>query len=678
MNGFQKWLARTLLGVDTRSISYAQSLPYWMHNQPYRPDWDIEKATDEGYKASSIVYQCVKKKADAVASVPFRLYRYQSDGTMLEVEKGDLPRLLAQPNEFQTQAKLFWRWVAHLSLGGNTIVTKVRVGRKPQQLWAQLPKQIYPVTHNDKYILHYRLERGGKYYELPVEDVIHDQLPDPANPFWGIGELQALAGSVDSDVYAQQHMASSMMNRGMPSGVLMIKGKATPDQYQRATNFVKAEISGAKNNGKTLVIDQELVYQQLTQSFKELEFIEARRLTREEIAMGFGIDPIVLGFNTSATYANKQWARLMFWVDVIMPLAKDIASELTSGLVGEFYKGSAKDGFVIAPDFSKVEALGQMYKERAQTAKLLIDAGYDPEDVAEKLDLNLKVAVVVNAPVPPQPTETTEPSEDTESTEDTENTPPDRTARLHARSYPNRVDYWVRADAKRQRFERELAASIADIFSLFGVQVAEAYREHGSSAVFNAMAQEREYWRIILSTAYQAGAESFGEDVYRDLFDRGAPNLWKRKAQLIAEGLSPERVDLINDASVTAVRELLEQATQVGLEQATIAQGLEQLYDRWRDARSMTVAVSEVGLIMNHSQYVMGEVIEQQGDPLVKEWISRQDGNVRPTHIDVDGQVRKLKETFSNGLLYPGDPRGDPSETINCRCVLGYQLEEAI
>lgn len=58
------------------------------------------------------------------------------------------------------------------------------------------------------------------------------------------------------------------------------------------------------------------------------------------------------------------------------------------------------------------------------------------------------------------------------------------------------------------------------------------------------------------------------------------------------------------------------------------------------------------------------------GADVVKQWDSTLDGKTRPSHRVVDGELRELDEPFSNGLMYPGDPKGSAGEVINCRCAL--------
>ena len=56
-------------------------------------------------------------------------------------------------------------------------------------------------------------------------------------------------------------------------------------------------------------------------------------------------------------------------------------------------------------------------------------------------------------------------------------------------------------------------------------------------------------------------------------------------------------------------------------------------------------------------------------------WISTIDGRTRDTHAVLDGETIELGGKFSNGLEYPGDPTGDPSEVYNCRCTTTFEVE---
>lgn len=56
-----------------------------------------------------------------------------------------------------------------------------------------------------------------------------------------------------------------------------------------------------------------------------------------------------------------------------------------------------------------------------------------------------------------------------------------------------------------------------------------------------------------------------------------------------------------------------------------------------------------------------------------KEWVSRHDDKVRPTHLAADGQTVKTRSTFTVGgepMRYPGDRNAAIGETANCRCVM--------
>jgi len=69
----------------------------------------------------------------------------------------------------------------------------------------------------------------------------------------------------------------------------------------------------------------------------------------------------------------------------------------------------------------------------------------------------------------------------------------------------------------------------------------------------------------------------------------------------------------------------------------------------------------------------------ETGLQLKKEWIAAEDERTRDQHRDVDGDIVGMDDTFTVGgenLRYPGDPMGSAENTINCRCAVGYVVQE--
>ena len=85
-------------------------------------------------------------------------------------------------------------------------------------------------------------------------------------------------------------------------------------------------------------------------------------------------------------------------------------------------------------------------------------------------------------------------------------------------------------------------------------------------------------------------------------------------------------------------------------------------YQAVRIARTETLRALNQGAMISYYQ------AQEMGIRLKKQWLSTQDDRTRDSHVPMMGEVRNIDEPFSNGLMYPLDPSGEPEETINCRC----------
>lgn len=96
--------------------------------------------------------------------------------------------------------------------------------------------------------------------------------------------------------------------------------------------------------------------------------------------------------------------------------------------------------------------------------------------------------------------------------------------------------------------------------------------------------------------------------------------------------------------------------------------------------RAKTIVRTEAHRIQQASQHDARQAAKAKGGDVVKQWDATLDGNTRPSHAELDGQIREVDEPFTIGTkkaMYPGE-FGDPSEDCNCRCVALTRARKAL
>ena len=89
-----------------------------------------------------------------------------------------------------------------------------------------------------------------------------------------------------------------------------------------------------------------------------------------------------------------------------------------------------------------------------------------------------------------------------------------------------------------------------------------------------------------------------------------------------------------------------------------------------RNARTMMTASHNMGKLD------VGREAQEMGIDVRKKWLATFDNRTRDSHALLHGEIVDIDEEFSNGLMFPADPDGDPSEVYNCRCTFRYTHEQ--
>ncbi len=260
---------------------------------------------------------------------------------------------------------LFETLAAHLLLHGNAFVQVIRDGAgQPVELFALRPDRVTVQPGPDGWPTAWRYRVGERTVVIPVEDedgwpcIVHLKGLHPLDDHYGAGCLSAAAQAVAIHNAAAHWNCALLENAARPSGALVYEGAAdngglTNDQFERLRAELAQAYSGGGNAGRPMLLEGGLKWQSLSLSPADMDFAELKAAAARDIALAFGVPPMLLGLPGDNTYSNYREANRALWRLTLLPLAEKILSGLAEGLAPWF------PGLVLAVDLDRVPALAE-------------------------------------------------------------------------------------------------------------------------------------------------------------------------------------------------------------------------------------------------------------------------------------------------------------------------------
>ena len=268
----------------------------------------------------SAVYACVRILSEAIASLPFQLYRTTSDGGREKARDHPLYFLLAkEPNPEMTSIVFRETMMLQALLWGNAYAQIVRNGRGEVEMLYPLQSSRMKVDRDEKGKLYYEytltvgdaktMKGKSTTVRLRYEEVLHI----PALSFDGIvgNSVIALAKNTLGLAIATETFASKLFKNGArPGGVLEHPG--TLKDPEKLRQSWQDTFGGSGNSNKVAVLEEGVHYQPITISPEEAQFIDSRKFSVQEIARIFRVPPHMLGDLERSTYNNVEEMSLDF------------------------------------------------------------------------------------------------------------------------------------------------------------------------------------------------------------------------------------------------------------------------------------------------------------------------------------------------------------------------------
>jgi len=283
-----------------------------------------------------VVFRCVRLIAEASASIGLRAQRYGR-----ELEPGDpLADLIARPNPEQSLTELLESFYGYLKIAGNAYLEAAEVDGAPKALFVLRPDRmsVLPGDRGWPAGWEYALERRKtRFMRDPASGrspILHMKVFNPADDHYGLSPMEAAAFAVDTHTAGGAWNKALLDNAARPSGALVYAGqeKLTEDQYERLKVELTESHQGPRAAGRPILLEGGLDWKPFGLSPTDMDFVEAKHVAAREIALAFGVPPMILGVPGDNTYANYKEANLAFWRQTVLPLARKTARALEGWL----------------------------------------------------------------------------------------------------------------------------------------------------------------------------------------------------------------------------------------------------------------------------------------------------------------------------------------------------------
>ena len=344
------------------------------------------------YRRTVWLYACIRLRADNISSVPWVVEKRKGDQWEQD-DSHELAELLDRPNrdmDFKSMIKMAVYW---LDLSGDSWWSKVRDGGgRVRELWPLLPDKVDVIPGQDRLVDAYKYYRQGRPKTIAADDMAHLRYTAPGDIYFGLSPLQAAAKSVDIDQEASKFQKISLQNHGMPPGLFEGPDDLSVEQYEQAKEWVDDQ-SGPEHSRKPWILGG-FKFQSMGQSPHELDFMESRKHTREEICAAYAVPPPLVGIYDNATLANIQTSRRIFWLEGLIPVLREIEGQFNLQLAREYGTDVR-----ITYDISNVEALAEDDTAKIEKASKLWSMGIPLTEINRLLELGLETDDIPGADV---------------------------------------------------------------------------------------------------------------------------------------------------------------------------------------------------------------------------------------------------------------------------------------
>jgi HK97 family phage portal protein len=285
---------------------------------------------------SSAVWACCRLIANSIASLPTHVFEETPQG---KVKAFDSPlyRVLCQsPNTMMTSSQWIQPTLMSLLLWGNGFTWIDRLDGEVVGLWPLNPARVQIMLLADGTLGYLYSDLRGRAFRFTSEDIIHFRL-FTLDGYIGLPVIDYHRMTLDFESTASEYALSIYQNGGQPGGVLEYPGVLKPAQVDRIRASWKETHSGPANAGQVAILEEGMKYTPLSIPLSQLNYIEEKKFSVEQIARIFGVPPHLIGAMDKPTYASVEQQSIEFVRYTINPYVVSLEQSIDKALLQDPY-----------------------------------------------------------------------------------------------------------------------------------------------------------------------------------------------------------------------------------------------------------------------------------------------------------------------------------------------------
>lgn len=599
------------------------------------------------YRQQASVRTVVDFLARNVAQLALQTFRREGDNDRSSAREHPFAQMMRQPNPYTTGYRLIFSLIADRGIYDRALWVKAFVDGKSQLV--RIPPRLWTIDENANWLAPTSFLVKGNRGQTTVsaDQVVYFRGYNPEDERYGLSPIESLR-RILSEEYAAGQMREQVLRNGARIGGY-IERPAGADwsdtARQRFRDGWRSQYAGhsATEAGGTPILEDGMKFVPASQTAADLQYIEARKLSREEAASAYFIPPPMVGILDHATFGNISEQHKMLYQDTLGPILQEIQQEIALQILPDF---DDSDG--LYSEFNMMEKLRGSFEEQAAQLQTSVGAPFLTRNEARaranlpRIDGGDELVVPLNVLIGGQAS-------------------PTDSAPVAPPKSP------LAPRVKARAAEGHVAKATQLLAGFFGKQ------ERSIRSVLGAKA-DADWWK-----------SSWDGELAGILYALSASvSTAVAQKQLGALGVDPGEFDqdrtlayLMQGAEMNA--KSINAATRFAIEDALADadEPLEAVGRVFEVAKSSRAQQAAGTIVTALAGFASVEAVEQVRGTrgATKTWVVTS-SNPRASHAAMNGETVPLDDVFSNGAKWPGDTSAlDVEDVAGCGCDVVIEFE---